>query len=130
MAKDYGIGYRRPPKTGQFAKGRSGNPRGRPKGSKNLATELAEELAETISIKENGKAKNVSKQRAVIKAVTSKAMQGNTQAANTLISTSIKLQDGSARTVEEQLSAEDEDILKEFAERLNTRRNLNARRKS
>jgi hypothetical protein len=29
--EDYQVGYRRPPKQGQFKKGRSGNPNGRPK---------------------------------------------------------------------------------------------------
>ena len=130
MTKDYNVGYGKPPKKGRFAKGKSGNPKGRPKGSKNLATELAEELSEKIAIKEDGKKKTVSKQRAVLKAVTSKAMQGNTQAANTLIATSIKLQEGGYKTLEEQLSTEDEEILKEFEERIYNRRRSNAERRS
>ena len=32
---DYDVGYKKPPKTKQFKKGKSGNPGGRPKGSKN-----------------------------------------------------------------------------------------------
>lgn len=118
MAKNFTVGFKKPPKGGQFKKGKSGNPKGRPKGSKNLATELTEELAEKITIKEDGKKKIVSKQRAVLKAMTSKAMQGNTPAANTLISTSLKTQEGDGDADIDQLSVEDEEILKEFMERL------------
>ena len=31
-ARDYDVGYARPPKATQFAPGKSGNPKGRPKG--------------------------------------------------------------------------------------------------
>ena len=45
MARDYEIGYGRPPKHTQFKKGQSGNPEGRPKGIKSLSTELDDELS-------------------------------------------------------------------------------------
>ena len=45
MPDDYKVGYKQPPKTAQFQKGKSGNPRGRPKNARNLKTDLAEELA-------------------------------------------------------------------------------------
>ncbi len=39
MAKDtYEVGYKKPPKSTKFKKGKSGNPSGRPKGSKNKPT--------------------------------------------------------------------------------------------
>jgi hypothetical protein len=43
---DYKVGYGKPPKSGQFKRGKSGNPKGRPKGSLKLATDLAAELNE------------------------------------------------------------------------------------
>ena len=81
---DYEVGYRRPPRSGQFKKGQSGNPEGRRRGSKNFSTELKEELQEKISIRENGKVKRISKQRAMLKSLSVKAVQGDTKAAMTL----------------------------------------------
>jgi len=87
----YKVGYGKPPEKNQFKPGQSGNTKGRPAGSKNLKTELEEELLEKIAIKEGGTQKNVSKQRAMIKALMAKAVQGDARAANTLINMSLKL---------------------------------------
>ena len=81
MSDDYKIGFGRPPKHTRFEKGRSGNPKGRPKGKKNLKTELEEELGERIIVREGGKAKKVSKQRAILEGQAAKAAQGDTEAA-------------------------------------------------
>ena len=77
---DYKVGYGKPPKSGQFKRGKSGNPKGRPKGSLNLATDLAAELNEQITVREDGKARRVSKQRALIKSLMAKALQGDVRA--------------------------------------------------
>jgi Family of unknown function (DUF5681) len=77
---DYKIGYRRPPKSGQFKRGKSGNPKGRPKGGLKLATDLAAELSEQITVREDGKARRLSKQRALIKSLMAKALQGDVRA--------------------------------------------------
>ena len=69
---DYKVGYGKPPKSGQFKRGKSGNPKGRPKGSLKLATDLAAELSEQITVREDGKARRVSKQRALIKSLMAK----------------------------------------------------------
>jgi Family of unknown function (DUF5681) len=74
---EYKIGYGKPPKSGQFKRGRSGNPKGRPKGSQKLATDLAAELNEQITVREDGKSRRVSKQRALIKSLMAKALQGD-----------------------------------------------------
>ena len=77
---DYKVGYGKPPKSGQFRSGKSGNPKGRPKGSLKLATDLAAELSEQITVREDGKARRVSKQRALIKSLMAKALQGDVRA--------------------------------------------------
>jgi hypothetical protein len=77
---EYKVGYGKPPKSGQFKRGKSGNPRGRPKGSQKLATDLAAELNEQITVREDGKSRRVSKQRALIKSLMAKALQGDVRA--------------------------------------------------
>src|SRR3974390_1673189 len=64
---NYKIGYGKPPKASQFKPGRSGNPEGRRKGSLNLVTDLSAELGEKIPVREAGRPRRVSKQRALIK---------------------------------------------------------------
>jgi hypothetical protein len=87
MSQDdaYDVGYRKPPKASRWRKGQSGNRRGRLKGTRNFKTELTEELGEIIDIKERGVARRITKQRALVKAMTAKAVQGDTRAANILI---------------------------------------------
>jgi len=53
------VGYRRPPKTTQFKKGKSGNPRGRPKGSRNVGAVLRDVIDQKIQITENGKIRHL-----------------------------------------------------------------------
>ena len=77
---EYKVGYGKPPKSGQFKRGKSGNLKGRPKGSLKLATDLAAELNEQITVREDGKARRVSKQRALIKSLMAKALQGDVRA--------------------------------------------------
>lgn len=76
----YRVGYGRPPVHTRFRPGRSGNAKGRPKKSRNFKTELEEELCERVLVKEGGLAKKVSKQRAMLKAISAKAMSGNVSA--------------------------------------------------
>jgi hypothetical protein len=74
------VGYKRPPKSTQFKKGQSGNPRGRPKGTKDLKTDLAEELQERVLVKEGSTERKISKQRAMVKSLMAKAMKGDARA--------------------------------------------------
>src|SRR6185369_6861973 len=85
MAGKYQVGYRKPPKETRFKPGQSGNPKGRPKGNSNLASDLSAELGEQITVREGGEARRVSKQRALIKSLTAKALQGDVRATTALL---------------------------------------------
>ena len=92
-AGDYDVGYGKPPKHTRFKPGQSGNPNGRPKGTKNLKTDLSEELGEKILVREGDRARHVSKQRAMVKALMARSLKGDTRAASLLISMMMRLLD-------------------------------------
>src|SRR5271156_317311 len=85
MTGDDDVGYRRPPRATRFKPGQSGNPKSRPKGSANLATDLAAELNEQITVREGGQARRLTKQRALIKSLTARALQGDVRATTALL---------------------------------------------
>ncbi len=115
----YDIGYRKPPRQSQFRRGESGNPRGRPKGTKNLKTDLMEELSEMISVREGDRSQNVSKQRAVLKTLTARALQGDARSAALLISMMMRLLETGegAPDVDDGLNDDEVSILNDFEDR-------------
>ena len=81
------VGYRRPPTHSRFAKGKSGNPSGRPKAAPSFKSDLAAELQQPHEVFENGAPVRVSKQLAVIKSLTAKAIDSDMRAATVLLAT-------------------------------------------
>ena len=113
--KLYDVGYKKPPKAGQFQPGQSGNPKGRPSGTKNLATDLQEELSAKIIVIEGNKETLISKQRALIKALSTKALKGDIRAMNTLIRMIERTIPVEPDDIDEKpLSAGDEALMKDF----------------
>ena len=74
------MSYKNPPKSSQFQKGQSGNPKGRPpkhnKRPPTLADDLRQELEEEVMVNKNGEVARVTKQRALLAAVTTAAING------------------------------------------------------
>jgi len=81
----YDIGYRRPPPSGRFKKGTSGNPQGRPKGSKNFLTLLEQELNQKVVVNEGGRRKSVTRLQAMVKRLVGAALQGEPKAVLALL---------------------------------------------
>ena len=118
MPGDYEVGYKKPPGRSRFRKGRSGNPKGRPKGTKNLKTDLMEELAEQMKVRENGQDRRVSKQRAMVKSLTAKAIKGDTRAASVILNMIIRLLEGDAPAEDEApLTGEERAVLESLEAR-------------
>jgi hypothetical protein len=111
------VGYGRPPKANQFKPGKSGNPKGRPKGSLNLVNDLAAELSELITVREDGRARRISKQRALIKSLLAKGIQGEVRAAAAVLALYARV---NVEGIDDQNSIDDAElaILKRFAPRL------------
>src|SRR5262245_26498183 len=117
---DREVGYGKPPKHTRFQPGQSGNPRGRPKGTRNLKADLLEELGEKILIREGERARQVSKQRAVVKTLVTRTLKGDARAANTLLSMMMRLLDtgeGAPEEVED-LHPDELEILEAYKKRL------------
>ncbi len=119
MPSDDEVGYGMPPRHGRFKKGQSGNPKGRPKGTKNFNTDFLEELQEKILVREGGRSKTMTRQRAMIKSVVNKVLQGDSRALAVMFNLANRLSRvDEAEPAEIDLSAEDFEILQNFAGRI------------
>ncbi len=127
---NYEVGYCRPPKAHEFPKDTSGNPKGRPKGARNLKTDLLEELGETMMVREGGRERRISKQRALIKIQVARALNGNDRAAAKIIELYLKvigLEDAAA-DADLPLTEDEHAVIEKLEERLRRRASLTARK--
>jgi hypothetical protein len=75
------MSYKNPPKSSQFQKGQSGNPKGRPpkkaQRPASLTEDLMRELQDVVKVSKNGEVVCVTKQQALVTAVITKAINGS-----------------------------------------------------
>ena len=117
--KQYKVGYGKPPKHTQFKSGESGNPEGRPKGIRNLNTDLEEELSVKILVTEGGAQHETTKQRAMLKSLFAKSLNGDVRASSVLINLILGLeQTRIAAQSTEAMTEEDLAILEAFKQKI------------
>ncbi len=85
VIEDYEVGYGKPPDSGKFKKGTSGNPSGRPKKLKDFGSQLLRELDSKLIINENGKRKVITKLEGVVKQLLNKSLSGHHPSTRLLI---------------------------------------------
>jgi len=84
-ARDYKVGYKRPPLHTRFKKGQSGNPRGRPRGAKNFSYVLNDALDQRVVVTENGRRRKISKRELGIRQLVDKFAMAEVQATKMLL---------------------------------------------
>ena len=86
---DYDIGYGKPPKSSQFKKGKSGNPKGRPRkkrgGNEEFDGLVADLMAEKIPVTVNGERQERSRAEMVALQLTKMAMEGDLRAVKSVV---------------------------------------------
>ena len=112
--EDHQVGYGQPPKASRFRPGQSGNPGGRPKGAKNLLTDLRAELSSTMTIRERGRERAVTKQVAIVKALVAAAVDGDMRAITTLVNIARTAPTEDRQQDEAELSDDQAEILHDF----------------
>ena len=76
MYSDDEVGYGKPPKSGQFKPGQSGNPRGRPKGARNVNTLMQRELARKVVASVDGERKSISALDVIVRQLIQDGLKG------------------------------------------------------
>ena len=79
------VGFKRPPHSGAFKKGRSGNPSGRPKGRRSLPALLKRLLNASVAVRSGEITRRMTKAEAMLRIQVGKARQGDERALDTII---------------------------------------------
>ena len=74
-------GYGKPPRSSQFRKGQSGNPKGRPKGKRNSEIPYDHVLGQMVTVREDGRQRRITAAEAFILQLTQKGLAGDSAAA-------------------------------------------------
>src|ERR1700730_16482126 len=83
--EQYAVGFGKPPVEGRFKKGTSGNPKGRRKGSQNALSMYREIAYELVNVSENGQTKTMTRIKAALYRLMSKALLGDLRAMRAIL---------------------------------------------
>jgi len=115
---DYEVGYGKPPKSSQFKKGQSGNPRGRKRGSKNFATKAKEALKAKVPLNKNGEQVEVTVEEALLKVLTHSGLKGNMRAIEKLLDFAREFDaEELAAGAEKEVTRQESEVLERFTQR-------------
>jgi hypothetical protein len=114
-AKDYEVGYGRPPVATRFKPGDVGNPRGRPKKRKTVGQTIQEALMTRVTIAENGRSKSVTAEEVIIRNLVHAAARRDMRAIQLLFALRDRYQDSAETTFDPaELAAEDRKIIADY----------------
>ena len=85
--EDYEVGFKKPPKSGQWKKGQSGNPKGRPKRSSDIAECLERRLAMTREMMIDGRLQRITYADRIALQMLKETLEGKTAARRDVIQT-------------------------------------------
>jgi hypothetical protein len=120
-ARDYKVGYKKPPLHTRFKKGQSGNPRGRPRGAKNFSTVLNDALNQRVVVTENGRRRSISKRELGIRQLVDKFAMAEMQATRLLLGLMLereRLVAAAAPAERRSFGAADEKVIDNLLKRL------------
>jgi hypothetical protein len=98
--EDDEVGYGKPPKSGQFQKGVSGNPSGRPKKRLDLISGLMRVLRSKVTIQEKGKQKVITRLEAIWKQAVHRALSGDPKAIDLVVKWGLQGQEWAAEALQ------------------------------
>jgi uncharacterized protein DUF5681 len=118
-ARDYVVGYGKPPLHTRFQKGRSGNPKGRPRGKKNMSTLLSAALDASIIVVENGRRKKITKREAIVTQLVNKSASADLKATQIVLAMLREVDSVSDGSVEaSDFTEADKEIIRRIQARL------------
>lgn len=81
----YKVGYGKPPKSGQFKPGQSGNPKGRPKRPPTTEELFLKEAARLVGVRVGDQIAHLSRREALVRKLFQMALEGNLKAMTMLV---------------------------------------------
>jgi len=114
-AKDYEVGFRRPPVATRFKPGNVGNPKGRPRKKQTVGQIIEGALMTKVTVLENGRSKTMTAEEVIIRKLALDAANGDKRAIQTLFSLRDRYQDSNETRLDSaDLHGDDQMILDDY----------------